>query len=178
MRWAGSSGYGQCLIDDGQSPPDRHHFWALPLHHLVDGRNSGRRPAAKTSYFEKLSHLNLIPSKAVNRALGIEQFKWVVKNSFFRFLNQSIRVEGKRTDLASVRHQMTLAEINHLIGFLFVAAAAWYQSFNVSFVFGLGMIIPNVILNAYPSLLQQENKRRIDQLLNRQPRHNEDAALA
>jgi hypothetical protein len=34
------------------------------------------------------------------------------------------------------------------------------------------MMIPNVVLNAYPSLLQQENKRRIDQFLSRQARHN------
>jgi Glycosyl-4,4'-diaponeurosporenoate acyltransferase len=121
----------------------------------------------KTSYFERLSHLNFIRSKVLNRALGIQQFKWVVKNSFFRFLNQSIRVEGKRTDLLSIRREMTLAEIGHLIGFLFVAAAALYQSFNVSLLFGLTMMIPNTILNAYPSLLQQENKRRIDRLLNR-----------
>lgn len=127
----------------------------------------------KTSYFEQLSHLNFIPSKALNRAIGIEQFKWIVKNSFFRFLNQSIRVEGKHTDLASIRHQMTLAEINHLIGFLFVAAAALYQSASVSLIFGLSMMIPNALLNGYPSLLQQENKRRIDQLLNRQARRND-----
>ncbi len=127
----------------------------------------------KTSYFEKLSHLNFISSKALNRALGIAQFKWVVKNSFFRFLNQSIKVEGKHTDLASIRHHMTIAELNHLIGFLFVAAAALYQSFNVSLIFALSMMIPNVILNVYPSLLQQENKRRIDQLLNRQARQSD-----
>lgn len=122
----------------------------------------------KTNSYEKLSHLNFIPSKTVNKALGIEQFKWVVKNSFFRFLNQAIRVEGKQTDLAAIRHQMTLAEVSHLIGFVFVAAAAIYQSFNISLVFGLTMMIPNVAQNLYPSLLQQENKRRIDQLLKRQ----------
>jgi hypothetical protein len=127
----------------------------------------------RTSYFEKLSHLNFIPSKAVNRALGIGQFKWIVKNSFFRFLNQSIRVEGKHTDLTSIRHQMTLAEISHLIGFLFVVAFALYQSFKVSLLFGLTMMIPNVVLNGYPSLLQQENKRRIDKLANRLTRHKD-----
>ncbi|MCU0708330.1 MAG: hypothetical protein MUF23_08570 [Pirellula sp.] len=127
----------------------------------------------RTSYYEKLSHLNFIPSKALNRALGIEQFKWIVRSSFFRYLNQSIRVEGKQTDLASIRHQMTLAEISHLIGFLFVAAFALYQCFNVSLIFGLTMMIPNAILNGYPSLLQQENKRRIDQLINRLARHND-----
>ncbi|MBC6366223.1 hypothetical protein [Algoriphagus sp. AK58] len=119
----------------------------------------------KTSYYEKLSHLNFIPSKTLNKALGIWHFKWLVKNSFFRFLNQAIKVEGKQTDLASIRHQMTLAEVSHLIGFVFVTGAAVYQSYNVSLIFGLAMMIPNTLLNGYPSLLQQENKRRIDQLL-------------
>ena len=68
---------------------------------------------------------------------------------------------------------MTLAEVGHLIGFLFVAAFALYQSFNVSVLFGLAMMIPNIILNGYPSLLQQENKRRIDKLLVRQARHHD-----
>jgi hypothetical protein len=121
----------------------------------------------RTSFYVKLSFLNFIPSKAVNDFLGIEQFKWVIKNSFFRFFNQSIKVGGKHTDWASVRHEMTMAEVGHLIGFVFVAAAAVYMSVNVSLVFGLTMMLPNVILNAYPSLLQQENKRRIDQLINR-----------
>ncbi|EMS33931.1 hypothetical protein C943_04250 [Mariniradius saccharolyticus AK6] len=122
----------------------------------------------KTSYYEKLSHLNFIPSKALNKTLGIGQFKWIVKNTFFRFLNQGIKVEGKNTDLTAIRHQMTLAEVSHLIGFLFVAAFALFQTFNISLVFGLSMMIPNAIFNAYPSLLQQENKRRIDQVLGRQ----------
>lgn len=125
----------------------------------------------KTSYYERLSHLNFIPSKALNKALGIGQFKWIVKNTFFRFLNQGIKVEGKNTDLSAIRHQMTLAEVSHLIGFLFVAAFALFQTFNISLVFGLSMMIPNAILNAYPSLLRQENKRRIDQVLERRKSH-------
>lgn len=82
----------------------------------------------KTRYYVRMSDLNFIASKAVNELLGIEQFKRIVKNSFFRFLN---------------------------------------QSFNGSLVFGLAMMIPNAVLNLYPSLLQQENKRRIDRLLGR-----------
>lgn len=126
-----------------------------------------------TSYYERLSHLNFIPGKALNIALGVEQFKRIVKYSFFRFLNQSIRVEGKHTDLASIRHQMTLAETSHLIAFLFVAAFALYQSFNVSLIFGLTMMIQNTVLNGYPCLLQQENKRRIDKLINRLAPHDD-----
>lgn len=126
----------------------------------------------RTSYYEKLSHLNFIPSKALNRFLCIEQFKWILKNSFFRHLNQSIKVQGKQTDLSAIRHQMTIAEIGHLIGFLFVTAFAVYQSINFSIIFGLTMMIPNVILNGYPSLLQQENKRRLDRLINRLAKNN------
>jgi len=29
-------------------------------------------------------------------------------------------------------------------------------------------MIPNILMNLYPSLLQQENKRRIDRLIKRQ----------
>lgn len=128
----------------------------------------------RTRCFAALSRLNFIPGKAFNRALGIAQFKWIVKNSPFRFLNQSIRVAGSGTDLTVVRHQMTVAEINHLIAFLFVLLAALYQTFHVSLVFGVIMMIPNMLLNGYPSLLQQDNKRRIDQLLNRRARHDGD----
>lgn len=67
---------------------------------------------------------------------------------------------------------MTIAEIGHLIGFLFVTAFAVYQSINFSIIFGLTMMIPNVILNGYPSLLQQENKRRLDRLINRLANQN------
>ena len=93
-----------------------------------------------------------------------------MKNRVFRFLNQGIRVGGKRTDLASLRHEMTVAEVNHLVGFPFVAVAALYQGGNVGPVFGLTMMIPNAVLNGYPVLLQQENKRRIDRHLTRRAR--------
>ncbi|MCU0719322.1 MAG: hypothetical protein MUC83_06440 [Pirellula sp.] len=127
----------------------------------------------RTSYYKKLCHLNFIPSKSLNRFLCIKQFKWIVKNSFFRFLNQSLKVEGQHTDLVSLRLQMTNAEIGHWIGFLFVAVFAVYQCYNKSPIFGLAMMLPNVILNAYPSLLQQENKRRLDKLIDRIAKYND-----
>jgi hypothetical protein len=124
----------------------------------------------KAGYIERLSNLNFLPSQAQNDLLGIGVFRRIVKGSVFRFLNQGIRVDGTHADLAALRHQMTLAETSHLLGFCFVAIAAVYQGFHVSLAFGLSMMIPNVVLNGYPSLLQQENKRRIDRLLERQGR--------
>lgn len=37
----------------------------------------------KAEYYKKISNLNFIASKNVNRIIGIEYFKWIVKNTFF-----------------------------------------------------------------------------------------------
>jgi hypothetical protein len=119
----------------------------------------------KTEFYNKLSHLNFIESEALNQYIGIAYFKWVVKNTFFKFFNQKIKVENKKTDLADIRNEMTYAEISHLIGFVVVAMVALYKSVIVSMAFGFSIMIPNMLLNLYPSLLQQANKRRIDRLI-------------
>ncbi|NAS30641.1 hypothetical protein GTQ40_06635 [Flavobacteriaceae bacterium R38] len=122
----------------------------------------------KTKYYEKISNLNFIKSRALNKNIGIKYFRWIVKNTFFKFFNQKIRLENKTTDLTEIRNEMTLSEISHLIGFVFVTAFALYKSFSMGILFGFTMMIPNVLMNLYPSLLQQENKRRIDKILKRQ----------
>ena len=121
----------------------------------------------KTEYYKKLSNLNFIRSKSLNKAIGITYFKWIVKNTFFRFFNQKLKIENKKVDFIDLRHEMTLSEISHLIGFVFVTVFAIYKSFSVSLVFAISIMIPNVLMNLYPSLLQQENKRRIDKFLNK-----------
>jgi len=122
---------------------------------------------AKTEYYQKISNLNFIKSVALNKNIGIKYFKWIVKNTFFKFFNQKIKLENKKADLAEIRYEMTLSEISHLIGFVFVTIFAIYQGFNQSIVFGVTMMIPNILMNLFPSLLQQENKRRIDKIMNR-----------
>lgn len=121
----------------------------------------------KSQYYKRLSNLNFVKSKILNEIIGIKYFKWIVKNSFFKFLNQKIRLENKNTDLTVIRNEMTYSEISHLIGFFFVSIIAMYKAISISIVFGLAMMVPNVFLNLYPSLLQQENKRRIDRILKR-----------
>ena len=121
----------------------------------------------KTEYYKKLSNLNFIQSKTLNKRIGMEYFKWIVKNTFFRFFNQQIKVQDKNTDLVEIRKEMTLAEVSHLIGFVFVTVVALYKSVSQGPLFGLFIMVVNVLMNLYPSLLQQENKRRIDHLLRR-----------
>ena len=42
----------------------------------------------KTEFYKKLSNLNFIESKSLNKNIGMEYFKWIVKNTFFKFFNQ------------------------------------------------------------------------------------------
>lgn len=122
----------------------------------------------KTEYYKKLSNLNFIESKTLNKNIGIDYFRWVVKNTFFKFFNQNITLKNPKTELTEIRKEMTLSEISHLIGFIFVIFFAIYKSFPDNFLFGFIIMIVNILMNLYPSLLQQENKRRIDKLINRQ----------
>jgi len=122
----------------------------------------------KTKYYNSLSNFNFILNEKWNEMIGIKYFKWIVKNTFFKFFNQQLKVENRKADLTELRNQMTISEISHLIGFVFVAIFAVYKSFSVNIVFGLTMMIGNTLLNLYPSLLQQENKRRIDKLIKKQ----------
>ncbi|WP_238988450.1 glycosyl-4,4'-diaponeurosporenoate acyltransferase CrtO family protein [Aureibaculum marinum] len=119
----------------------------------------------KTKYYKKASHLNFITSKKRNTIIGLNYFKWIVKNTFFKYLNQKLKVEHKKTDLTEIRKEMTFSEISHLIGFIFVTIIAIYNCFSEHIVFALTMMLANILLNLYPALLQQQNKRRIDVLL-------------
>lgn len=121
----------------------------------------------KTDYYHKVSSLNFLEGKDWNKRIGLKYFKWTVKNTPFKVFNPGLTIKSKHTDLNELRRQMTFSEISHLIGFLFVLIIAICYSVVTSLPFGLAMIIPNVLLNLYPSLLQQENKRRIDQLIKR-----------
>ncbi len=120
----------------------------------------------KTEFYSKFSNLNFIESKSLNKKIGMRYFKWIVKNSFFKFFNQKIKLGNKDIDLQSIRNEMTLAEISHLVAFIFVSIFAIFYCFKVSIIYGLAIMIPNTFLNLYPSLLQQENKRKIDKLIN------------
>lgn len=126
----------------------------------------------KTVYYDKLSNLNFIRSKDLYNKIGLKPFKWIVKNTFFKFFNQKIKVENQNDDLNEIRKEMTFSEISHLIGFTFVTIFAFYKIFSVGLIFGLTMMIPNSLMNLYPSLLQQQNKRRIDSLISRKKNYS------
>lgn len=119
----------------------------------------------KTAYYHNnLSNLNFIKSKRLNKIMGLGMFKWIVKNTFFKFFNPKLKLKNKieLTELDTLRNEMTISEISHLIAFVAVAAFALVKCINGQYLLALVMMIVNTLMNLYPSLLQQENKRRID----------------
>jgi len=117
-------------------------------------------------YSKKLTHLNFVESKKINKLIGIGIIKWMVKNTPFKFFNPNLKMKAK-TELAALNHlhkEMTLAEINHLIAFVLVLLFAIIQIFKGFYSLALIMTITNILMNLYPSLLQQQNKRRLDKL--------------
>lgn len=124
----------------------------------------------KTAFYQnKLSRLNFIRSDKVNRLIGVGALRWIVKNTFFKFFNQKLKLEQRvsAADLVYLRNEMTVSETDHLIAFVFVSMFAVVKFARAEYIFGAMIMTVNILMNLYPSLLQQQNKRRIDLLTKR-----------
>ena len=124
----------------------------------------------KTDFYRQyLSNLMIIKNENISNKIGLKPFKWLIQHSFFKYFNPklSIKKRIKPGELDHLRNEMTTAEIGHLIAFGFVMIFACVMLFKGKFLFALIMTIVNILMNLYPSLLQQENKRRIDQFKNK-----------
>jgi hypothetical protein len=130
----------------------------------------------KTNFYKgKLSNLNFIKNETTNQIIGVGIVKWIVKNTFFKFFNQYIKFDRtvKIDELKFIRNEMTKSEIGHLFAFVFVLISIFITFCKQEYLFSFVIFFVNTIMNLYPSLLQQENKRRIDKILfkfeNRKP---------
>nr|WP_284698671.1 hypothetical protein [Flavobacterium lacisediminis] len=122
----------------------------------------------KTNFYNSiLSNLNFVKSDKTNKIIGVGIVKWIVKNTFFKFLNQKLKFERKIniSEVKNIRNEMTKAEIDHLFAFIFVLIIVIYELFYQKYLLAFIMLIVNIVMNLFPSLLQQQNKRRIDKLI-------------
>ena len=122
----------------------------------------------KTNFYNKeLSTLNFVKSEMINKIIGVGIVKWIVKNTFFKFLNQKLKLDKKMniSDIKNIRNEMTKSEIDHLFAFIFVTIFIIVQFFNQKYLLAFIMLCVNILMNLYPSLLQQQHKRRIDKLI-------------
>ena len=102
-----------------------------------------------------------------NTIIGVGVVKWIVKNTFFKYLNQKLRFDQKINiaDIKDIQSDMTKSEIDHLFAFMFVAVFMCITIFNQNYLSALVNLMVNMLMNLNPALLQQQNKRRIGKLL-------------
>ncbi len=120
-------------------------------------------------FYSKISHLNFITKEATYRATGMNGFKWMIKNSFFKYFNQKLKFKTRSSisQLKEIRKEMTYSEISHFIGFIFILVIIVLKLLKGQAAYVFILLIFNIIFNLYPSLLQQQHKKRIDKILKR-----------
>ncbi|MCB0382481.1 MAG: hypothetical protein KDD05_04065 [Psychroserpens sp.] len=120
-------------------------------------------------FYSKLSHFNCIKNESTYQAMGMNAFKWALKNSFFKYFNQKLKFDNKPSiaQLQEVRKEMTYSEIGHFIAFFLIVVVVIIKLLDQQLIYAIILFIVNVIFNLYPSLLQQQNKKRIDRILKR-----------
>ena len=123
---------------------------------------------SKTNFYQqRLSSLNFLSNEKLNTVLGMQPFKWIILHSFFKYFNPKLSLSKKikASELEMYREEMMKAELNHLFAFLFVVPFILFRLYQGLYWFALVMLFVNLIMNLYPTLLQQQNKRRIDRYL-------------
>ena len=122
----------------------------------------------KTNFYHTtLSNLNFVKNEMTNKIIGVGIVKWIVKNTFFKFLNQKLKFDRKMniSDIKNIRNEMTKSEIDHLFAFIFVFIIVIFEMYNQKYFLALITLLTNITMNLFPSLIQQQNKRRIDKLI-------------
>lgn len=118
-------------------------------------------------FYPLIANFNFIKKESTNRAIGMTGFKLMVKHTFFKYFNQKLKFEKRPSisELQNIRNEMVYAEIGHLIAFIFIFIVTIVIVSSGQFVYAVILLICNIIFNLYPSLLQQQNKKRIDRIL-------------
>lgn len=120
----------------------------------------------KKEIYKKLSDLRFIKSSRINKLIGLNFFKWMMVNTFLNRFNPKLKLANTSSyaELERLRQEMTHSELSHFIAFFAVVIVGIYLVLFYSRVFGITLLFLNIFMNLYPSLLQQQNKYRIDKL--------------
>lgn len=89
------------------------------------------------------------------KTLGIRTAKIIFKRS------QNITFSGRRSDISKLQNETMIAEKHHILAFLGVTFLVIYSLIKTEWVFAIGLILFNLLLHAYPVMLQRYNRSRI-----------------
>ena len=119
------------------------------------------------TFYSKISEFNFIKKETTYKVIGMNFFKWMVRNTFFKYFNQKLKFNNRPSisQLQEIRKEMTYSEISHYIAFIFILIVLVIIFWSGQVSYAIILFVFNIIFNLYPSLLQQQNKKRIDRIL-------------
>ncbi len=97
--------------------------------------------------------------------LGIKTFKRLMRSGLYRRVNPNFRLSGGRRGLRALMESMRSAEAAHAIMFATVCAFVGGAMVLRWFDLAAWLMLFNILLNAYPVLLQRYNRRRLQPLI-------------
>lgn len=117
-------------------------------------------------WYCNFSKLNFIKSEKLRKLVGLRLFQSALTNTILKRFNRKLQLNQRKTltDLKKLRVEMTNAEISHFMAFLITLISSIIV-FYFNMIFGLLIFSLNIPMNLYPSLLQQQNNERIDEIL-------------
>jgi hypothetical protein len=117
--------------------------------------------------YDWLSTRYLFASSKTYEKLGVLLYRKLLLANPFRMLNAKIFLTKNRdlASLKSVREAMATSEVSHWVGFVAMLGLTIFAWWHRGSLVGLAYLFCNIIGNLYPCLLQQYNKRRLDQLI-------------
>lgn len=124
----------------------------------------------KIAFYRNFENLNFLGKESNYERIGIELFKWIVSKTLYNYLNKNIKFSKwpAQNELIGVREAMTGSEVGHLTAFIIVlilgVPITLYQGYSNLIV---PLILMNIVLNLYPTLLQQYNKIKLDRIINK-----------
>jgi uncharacterized membrane protein len=109
--------------------------------------------------------------RGLYQALGVRWFKKLVNSGWYRMLwGPVLRRAGKSGSLESLASDMRAAETAHLMALVIVASLTVYSASTGRHMAALWLIGCNLLVNAYPIMLQRYNRGRIQTIMGRTPR--------
>lgn len=125
------------------------------------------------NFYPRISNFVFIRNDYHAKLIGIDWFRWIVRRTFFKYFNQGLRIKGKFNfaSISELKKEMTSSEISHLIGFGLVIIIILILIMFRNYEFITILLVFNIFMNLYPTLLQQTNKKRIDVLLKKNSEH-------
>lgn len=125
--------------------------------------NQTFKPKLKSTYYNSKKWED---SGKIYKWFGVDEFRKVLVWVGWEKLNKGSNPVKKNLDaLKHLEYNTRQSEFGHLIIFFIVLLPSLFVGFHYGFMQSLWLIILNIILNAYPIVVQRYNRPRLQKLL-------------